>query len=305
MWMIKPLDAEMLPEVTAFIARMQADPAHHIAYIGPASADEVAGAFSQLEPSGLANSLVALDEGQIVGALGADVSAELRRVWWYGPLVEHPEWDAVADALYQTISASPLLDPVRDEELYVDAANQRVTAFGQRQGFAVSEAEIGLSIGRDRQKSLPSLDAPQLLAAWRGGFSFLHDRLFPKTTFSGSEIMKRLGPHDRVFAVVEGGIFLGYAYARAEPEYGEGILEYVGVAEPARRRGIGYQLTVAALRWLFSFPEIETIQLTAGAQNTPALGLFEQLGFKRTHIFLPLRKSRLTVSASRGMISKA
>jgi ribosomal protein S18 acetylase RimI-like enzyme len=287
------LTAADVSQAAAFVARLQTDPAHHIAYIGTASEDEIAAAFSGLEPGGLANVLTAQTDGRIIGLLGADVSAKLRRAWWYGPLVEHDDWDAVANDLYQSASATLPLASIREEELFVDEANLRAAAFGQRHGFAAGEAEIGLWMGHEKLATLPALEAPTLPYAWRGAFAFLHDRLFPKTEFSATEILKRIGPHDRVFAVIEAGIFLGYAYAQAEPELGIGSLHVVGVAEPARRRGIGYQLTIAALRWLFSFAAMDAITVTVGAHNTPALELFAQLGFEHEQTLLPFRKPRL------------
>ncbi len=292
MWTIQPLTVEDVPQAAAFVERLQTDSAHHIAYISEANAEEIEMAFVGLEPNGLANVLTAHENGRIIGLLGADVSAHMRRVWWYGPLVEHDDWQTVADGLYQAACGALPLRGIRQEEMFVDTANERVAAFGERNGFTAGEAEISLWLGRERVSNLPTLSAPVLPYAWRGAFAFLHDRLFPKTDDKAAEILKRLGPHDCVFAVLEAGIFLGYVYARAEPETGSGAIDFVGVAEPARRRGIGYQLTVTALRWLLSFPQIEDITLTAVAQNAPALGLFTQLGFEPIQALLPLRKTR-------------
>ena len=52
---------------------------------------------------------LAIQDRQIVGVLGIEADPEIGRAGSYGPLVRHPQWQAVADQLYA--AALPAIPP--------------------------------------------------------------------------------------------------------------------------------------------------------------------------------------------------
>ena len=72
------------------------------------------------------------------------------------------------------------------------------------------------------------------------------------------------------------GSLLGWAEVRAILD--EGTLERIAVAPAARRRGIGEALLARAIRE--GRGELAFLTLEVRAGNTPAIGLYEKLGFR-------------------------
>jgi ribosomal protein S18 acetylase RimI-like enzyme len=90
--------------------------------------------------------------------------------------------------------------------------------------------------------------------------------------------------------VVDGDGMQGYIVCKVDPASGEGYIDYIGVAETARRNGIGRRLLAAALRWMFSYPTVHRVDLTVTTTNEAALGLYAALGFEQERIMRAFRK---------------
>ena len=84
---------------------------------------------------------------------------------------------------------------------------------------------------------------------------------------------------------------LGYVYFQAGPGVSEGYIDFVVVAETARRRGIGAQLVAAAVHSVFNWPNIDVIRLTANTSISPALGLYELMGFVRERTMMGFERN--------------
>jgi ribosomal protein S18 acetylase RimI-like enzyme len=286
------LNSQQLGEVVSFIVRLQADKTHQIAYFGDTAA-EIAALIQTFEPPH--NVLLAYEAGQLVGLLGIDTDAETGRAWLYGPMVDFADWATVADALYEEALRQDVMPPfVRDEELFVDVANTNIAAFAGRHRFIPGTPNASLRLERTAfsTESVVS-DVEELTALHYQTFNQLHVMLFPGTYFSGRQIIDRLGVRDKVFiaSIPEmSDVPVAYIYARIEPEATEGYIDFLGVHEGFRRRGIGGRLISAAARWLFSFPDIEVVALTVHADNTAAIALYTGLGFTHTQTLQSFRK---------------
>jgi ribosomal protein S18 acetylase RimI-like enzyme len=286
------LNAAQLAETAAFISRLQADKTHQIAYFGNEAA-EIAAAIQTFDPPG--NVLLAYQSEALIGLLGVDTDADSHRAWLYGPLVDHPDWQVVADALYDAALRLDMIPAfVRDEEMFVDAANTNVAVFAAGHRFIPGTPQASLRLGRD---TLPQLadeaDVIALTKPQHQGFIRLHDSLFPNTYFSGQQIIQRLGERDRVFVVYVPQVDvipIGYIYAKIDAEATDGYIDFLGVYEPFRRKGIAKGLISTAINWLFSYSEIEAVTLTVDAANTAALTLYTSLGFTHLQTLQSYRK---------------
>lgn len=275
-------------ETVAFAARLNSDPAHHIAYWGLTEA-EIASALAIFAPPPAESVLLARQDGALVGLIAADQDPELGRSWIHGPLVDHPEWDAVAEQLYAAIL--PRIHPdIYEYELYVDQRNARGAAFAARHGYELFSDAAILCFEREQAAGLPALDLPELAPEQHESFIKLHAASFTRPHLNGQQVIEKQGERDKVFVVAEGAEVLGYTYVKVELEHGEGYTDFVGVAESARRRGVGRQLLIASLRWIFSFPEVGRTCLTVRSENEPAVKLYEATGFACERVGSAFRK---------------
>ncbi len=272
-----------------FVARLQADLMQMIAYLGT-EANDIRHSLEGFEPDWTRATQLAYEGERLMGLLGVDTSEAIGRAWLNGPLVNGADWVATADQLYA--AAQQLMpDYVREHELFVDVANLNVAGFAARHGFVSGTPEASLHFGREYLGQVPDESASLLNAADHAALVELHDRIFPNTYYTGAEILERLGERDRVFVATasENGL-AGYIYARVEPGATNGYIDFVGVAESARRQGIGRRLVSAATRWLFTFPEVEEVTLTVNAGNGGAIVLYKQLGFEHKQTLQAFRK---------------
>lgn len=279
-------------KVAAFIARLQTDKTHQIAYFGQDTA-ELAAAIQTFAPPN--NVLLAYEDDQLIGLLGVDTDPSSGRAWLHGPLVDFPDWQGVADALYdEAMRLQMIPDFVHDEELFVDVANSNIAAFAASRRFTPGNPQTSLRLSRDALSLLPVVEpASELAAPQYPQFVRLHDSLFPKTYYSGQQIIERIGERDRVFVVTAPNVDvlpIGYIYARIETEATDGYIDFIGVAPDFRRQGIARRLIIAAAHWLFSFPEIEAVALTVAADNEAALALYISLGFAHVQTLQAYRK---------------
>ncbi len=284
------VDAPLLDAAAAFVAHLQSCPEDAIAYFGE-TVEDIRGQMLAFAPHPERAVIVALADGQIVGLLGVDVDAEVRRAWLYGPLAAGVDWHSTADALYSYAHDYGLLSEAREHELFASIAHTNMAAFAARHGFTARGAEAGLRLERAALNRLPHSEADVLGVADHEAFAALHDTIFPGTYYSGQEIVARLGERDRVFVHRSREALDGYIYAKLDPGAESGYIDFLGVAEDARRRGIGRRLVAAAARWLFTFVEAKAVELTVNAANTGAIALYQQLGFTLTQTLQPYRKS--------------
>lgn len=279
-------ETEHFDALVRFVGHLNADPAHHIGYFGTHPVD-IAQTLQALNPPPHQGFRLAYDDGQLVGVLGVEADVDLGRAWLYGPLIDHEAWDVISDRLYSAVMPA-IPAGVFEHELFCDAGNLHCQAFARRHDFPLHGEAAILNFPRERLASVPDATAPELEARHFDAFQTLHSRLFPRTGYSAQQIVDRRGD-TRTF-VVDGDGLQGYIVCKVEPAAGEGYIDYIGVAETARRGGIGRRLLAAALRWMFSYPAIQHVHLTVTTRNEAALALYTALGFDQERIMRAFRK---------------
>jgi ribosomal protein S18 acetylase RimI-like enzyme len=288
---IEELDPQRLDDAVALVARRQEGPDTYVPYLSSAP-QAIATELADLEPDGLRGTLTAVDRGgMLIGLLGAEHSHDPPRVWWHGPYVDdHPDPDPVVDRLYE--EARRRLPPhVTQEEIACDDRSGFLPAFARRHGFVPEEASVLL------ERSLGSVGAPteadddvdvrvpsgeERMAAAR-----LHDELFPGTHSSGEHALRTDRDRVAVVAVVDREV-VGYVVADVQDD--GGYLDFVGVAEPLRGRGIAERMVRGACRILGEEHRCAKVDLTVRVSNTAARRLYGRLGFAEVRCLQPWRK---------------
>src|SRR5207253_4772339 len=130
-------------EVVEVLVRLQADPAHHIAYHGE-TADEITAELTGMRPDWTTGTLLATDPGgRLRGVLGVEADAEVGRAWLHGPFVDvpanHPAaeriWQKTADALLGRALRMPSLHGITDLELCGHRKHRLLADFAARHNF--------------------------------------------------------------------------------------------------------------------------------------------------------------------------
>ena len=269
---------ERFEEVLEFAARLNGQDVHHIGFFGE-TRPSIRETLLELQPPASETFHLAVEDGRLVGILGLEIDPEIGRAWLFGPLIDHPHWQAIADQLYETVQ--PLIPPgIHEYELFGDVANIHLQEFARRHAFALLGEHAILVLERSK---FAAPHPPGLVSAYRPAFfdqlEQLHNRLFPHTYFTARQMVEKQGENKRLFILADGDLLQGYAFCKTEPAAGEGYLDFIGVDERFRGRGIGRQLLAAALAWIFSVPEVERVAETVRADNTRALSLYSEFGF--------------------------
>ncbi|HEX2132606.1 MAG TPA: GNAT family N-acetyltransferase [Actinophytocola sp.] len=250
MYRVRTASPADLPGVIELVARLQRDPAHHIAFHGdtePEVAEELAG----LGPDWSALAVVAEDRNaRLRGVLTVEVEDEQRRAFLYGPYVDvpanHPAagqlWQQTADALLDGALRLPPMAEVTALDLFGHRRNRLLADFAARHDIPAGNTTRLLTLtgaglralltdpaGRDRVTTLP---ADPLV---RDAVAHLHDTCFPNAPTSGPRLVSGASGHTVV--VLLGSGLLGYAAGYVQA--GEYYVDVVGVDPSVRGVGAG------------------------------------------------------------------
>src|SRR5687767_11682957 len=135
-------------ELVQFVARLNSDGAHHIGFFGEGEADIRASLAECLIPSS-EGFVMAYEGDELVGVFGVDADPEINRAWLFGPLVDHPRWNDIADQLYaKVLPRIPV--GIRNYDLFCDVQNTRMEVFAVRHGFPLNSENAVLTLSREK-----------------------------------------------------------------------------------------------------------------------------------------------------------
>ncbi|TMW71223.1 GNAT family N-acetyltransferase [Alteribacter natronophilus] len=279
---IKAVTNEDVREVSGLIAQLNSSEESHIGYCGKDQKEIQKSLLEDLDDVKFPESFVGAYEGdQLVGVLGFDADLEDRSAEVWGPFIQADKWDAAID-MWKTMMVR-LPDEIDSLEMFPNAKNRRACQMAEELSFKKHSDQTILTFHGDQSRELTSTSVEELTPAYESEMIQLHDSAFPGTYYSGQQILERLNENRKVFVITSNGTLYGYIYVEAEPEFGDGNIEFFAVAPSARGKGIGTQLLTGALKWLFTFESIESIRLCVNAANDRAVNLYKKAGFQHQH----------------------
>ena len=240
-------------ELAKFLAKMNAVTSQHIGFCGESKEeiyDTLTSDFSDLE---LAKSfLVAYLDDEIVGAIGLDIDLENRNAEVWGPFISEEYMHAnFINELWEKVT-SLSGSQVEQFDFFFNIDNTFAKEFtilhgGQMQGhhkvLVAKKSEWNRATGEGIIKINPD---------YENSFSELHVQEFPSTYYSSKTILNRLSEENKLFISTSENQLTGYVYIEAEPQHGEGSIEYIAVSKRYRRQGIGKKLLTFAVNELFA-----------------------------------------------------
>src|SRR5687768_12307632 len=270
---------DRIEELVHFAARLNSDGLHHIGFFGEGGADVRSSLAECLIPPS-EGFMLAYDDDQLVGIFGVDADAEVNKAWLFGPLVEHADWQTIADQLYASVL--PLIPAnIRDRILFCDVRNVHMEEFAARHGFPLQAENTILSLTRDQYKPTATMKTQvrEYQEGFFGQFHELHKVLFPNGSYNADQMANKINETHHVFIAIEDERLLGYIYCKIDPQAESGYVDFIGTDESARGRGIGADLLAAGVDWMFSAPTTRKINLTVNADNIVARNLYEKFDF--------------------------
>ncbi|UII57573.1 GNAT family N-acetyltransferase [Cytobacillus spongiae] len=292
MLVVKKMDAKELKEAASFIAQVNQIEEHHIGYCGT-DANEIRKSLAEdLTDVPFTESFVtAYWNEELIGVLGFDVATDDQSAETWGPFVKGYDFRVAQNMWEHLIESLP--NEIQTLAMFPNQKNTRAIQFAQELQFVKKSEQAILTFHRNDCCKLKEAKQHKLTEAFEEQMIELHDRIFPGTYYSGKTIVDRQNEERQVFILTEGTRLIGYIYVEAEPEFGEGSIEFFAVDEGERGKGIGEQLLAIALRWLFTFPTIEEITLCVNASNDRAIRLYQKVGFRLEHELSYFSKTRL------------
>lgn len=286
---IIPLNDSLLEAAIAFVARLNRHSAHNISYFSETAA-EIKADFATIHPPQGYTYLAVSDDGQLHGLFGVEIDRELGRCWLLGPLVDHENWETIAESLYQTILAD-LPREITDQEMFFGKENTKVRAFAVNQGFTYETEGAVLSLDISQCDLKPEHEISEFETAFTADLGALHDNLFPNTYYSPDQLIKMAeDPDKQLFVHLHNGKLVGYLFIQAREAFQDGYLDFLGVEQGFRRQGIGRSLVAGALNWLQAFPYVSKLTLTIRMDDFAARQLYASLGFQTESVSQSFRK---------------
>ncbi|HET9143738.1 GNAT family N-acetyltransferase [Actinophytocola sp.] len=267
MYPIRAATSSDLDEAVALLTRLQAEPAHHIAYHGR-GAEEITAELRRIRPDWAAGTVLAIDPaGRVRGMLVADPDPERGRATLHGPFVDvpanHPaaerSWRQTADALLERVLRLPALAGGTELELSGHRRHRLLADFAARHDFQPGDRHQVFVLAGSALRAVLVHDAraPSTMdsavrglpadPALRAAVAALHERGFPGAPVTGAQLVAGRTGHTVVVLAGPGGL-IGYAAGRARDS--ELAVDLVAVDPNCRSRGAGRALVRGLLREL-------------------------------------------------------
>jgi len=241
--------------------------------------------------------IMALRDGELVGAIGGEFDRGLRRAWLHGPHAAVEHWQELAEELYNRLLVE-LPTEICQLDAYLNIENVRGRHFYGQQGYKEREnLNYDFWLVPDERVVSGEGGCGMLEKVQEASFKELFKTLFPKAYYSADRIVDMIGQSHQVLVEAQGENVLGFAVVSVEGDQSEGELQFFGVREDHRRKGYGRKLLLSAIDWLVDQVGVKGVSLNVGDQLVHARDLYESVGFR-------LRFTGVGLEKNGGMVEK-
>ena len=224
--------------------------------------------------------VLALRDGQLVGAMGSEYDEGLERAWLHGPHVAAGDWEAIAGKLFARLLAE-LPACIGQLDAYLNVENTRGRRFYAKQGFEERQhLNYDFWLTPDRRAAPGEGGCLLLGQEHETSFQRLYDALFPTAYYRAERVIQMIGQSHQVLVAAEGAEVLGFAVVSVEGDGSEGEIQFFGVREDRRSQGYGRRLLLSAIDWLLDTAGVSRVCLNVGEELVQARALYERVGFR-------------------------
>ena len=284
---IHPILPHQFPAVARTIAAQNSHPATQCLHSGDMP-EAIAAEMQHLHDEGKFVMLQMEQQGELAGLFGGELAEEMAFLW--GPFVMRGDWAEVTDALWLQWQAS-LPTTTTNQVAFLHVQNDRGRAFYHARGFVQTQMAHIYVAPRPEHPLPPSPQVRLFEARDAAAFTHLHNIIFAGTFETADKAIAALNEDRHIFVYPDGDSILGYCYATSDSQ-GEGYIEFIGVDESARGQGVGKQLLLTALHWLFAAKNRPQVGLTVLDYRTNAQKLYEAVGFALVYTGVGLELKR-------------
>lgn len=244
-------------------------------------AQSICNEMIRLDADGEICFVMASTDGQMTGVIGCELDVELGRGWLRGPFIMDAQngWHRAATALFEGLH-NVLPASIHQLDTFLNIENQQGNDFYLSKDFQQLRLVHVYLCDPPENHGLKADLCEMLQPLQAQAFVALHQMIFPGTYATGQRILDKLDDKHQVFVSCQGNEMMGYLYAAVDEDSGDGSIEFVGVREEARGKGVGRQLLQTALYWLFEARQVPQVLLVVNDNLANARSLYESVGFK-------------------------
>ncbi|HNB53703.1 MAG TPA: GNAT family N-acetyltransferase [Anaerolineales bacterium] len=285
MLMIRLATPADFPALATFIETHNQNPSTHCIQSSTGEgAENLREEIEKLHSAGEMMYVLAEEADQLLGVLGCECAVSERRGWVRGPLIAPsaepgPEaFPALAGRLFDAMSHA-LPAEIVFLDTFLNVENHRGQTFYTSLGFWVRSHHHVYVAPRPEQPKTPRLVCAPMPPAQLPVVQALHNTVFPGIR-TGEDVLQGLDEDHRVWVYAPEGDVMGYVFAVIESWAEGGYVEFLGVREDARGKGVGAALLATALHWCFAERGVPEVGLTVEDGNVNARSMYERAGFR-------------------------
>ncbi len=285
---IKPAHRHNFQAIAQFIAQTNQHPESQCIHSGE-GADSIYKQMLEYDDINEICFVIAYQDEQLIGAFGSEYDESLGRSWLWGPFdPENRGPDFIESMFGELLKVLP--PSIKQLDTFLNQANQKGHQFYLQQAFQMTDmAHVYIA---QRPLALLSVSNPcsHFTDNQTASLITLHETTFPETFEKGQTMIDHIDSRHQIFVSAEGDTVYGYIYAKVENSSGEGYVEHLCVTPTHRGQGLGKNLLLNALQWLFEEMQVQEVGLTVRDKLANARSLYEGVGFTVKYSGIATRK---------------
>ncbi len=274
---IKPLTHDELEEVSNWLARLNEQDEHFVAWLD-SGAEAIKEQLTPLLSFDSTLAWVGRQSGEITGFIGILPFFNQNLCRLLGPFTTDENASFSMEELW--IHAQRVIENYFDiVKVAFFKQNQALTSFCEKHGFYLYNKEKNLLI--PKEKAPKDMVSPPHIVPYQEDFAVDIQRLHPNAAYYTPEELLHLTqqPHNHLWCYVEDQHVKGYVYFEEIMGTEEGEICFVNVEKGERSQGIGRTLIQYASQIAFQELDCSLVTLSVRTENAQAEKLYKELGF--------------------------
>lgn len=213
--------------------------------------------------------------GEIVAAIGLDIDESSAEVW--GPFNKTTSISLQHKLWRKLINANPI---VQFFDFFINKENTQQQIFMNEIKAEKTGEHLNLEVIKQSFDEISEKKSIPFTQDDFQAFESLHNQTFPETYYNAKTIIERLSSENILKVLkINSNELQGYAYYEVDIEMADASLEYIGIDNKFRNKGLGTTMLKEVLTEMFSYPQIKEIRLTVNNINSQANHVYLKAGF--------------------------